>query len=375
MDALGLVGTVAGHRVLNVAGLILLGRNEVLKERIPTHSAQFQAFAPDGSLPVNLTTGDPGLPHNCLLYLAVRIEELLRGLVPRREMMDGLFRIDIPAYGDDALREAVMNAFIHRDYICPEPVIIQITPQHCTITNPGGFYRDVTPDNILFHEPCPRNQCLAHACVHLNLMERSGRGVDRIFWDQIRFLRPMPSYRDSTAETVRLNLVGGEGTLESIRWMIEYFAEKDLRIRVVHGGLVNVLLSEGESTRQGLITALPGLDESLGRRAITELINAGLIHRIGHGRGQRMVISPQFLKSLGTPEAFVHQAGLDEARMKQMVLQYVDSHGTISRSEAARLLGVNPDNSVYRLLDNLAKDSQLARVGQRSQARYIRPKV
>jgi len=97
MDALGLVGTVDGRRVLNNAALILLGRNEVLKERIPTHSAQFQAFAPDGSLPVNLTTGDPGMTHFFLLYLAVRIEELFRGIVPRREMMDGLFRIDIPA--------------------------------------------------------------------------------------------------------------------------------------------------------------------------------------------------------------------------------------------------------------------------------------
>lgn len=114
VDALGLVGTVDGRRVLNNAALILLGRNKILKERIPTHSAQFQAFAPDESLPVNLTTGDPGLAHFCLLYLAVRMEELFRGIVPRREMMDGLFRIDIPAYGDDALREAVMNAFIHR---------------------------------------------------------------------------------------------------------------------------------------------------------------------------------------------------------------------------------------------------------------------
>jgi ATP-dependent DNA helicase RecG len=210
MDALGLVGTLDGRRVLNHAALILLGRNEILKERISAHSAQFQVFAPDGSLPINLISGDPGLPHFCLLYLAVRIEELLRGVVPRREMMSGLFRVDIPAYGDDAMREAVMNAFIHRDYTLPEPVIIQITPHQCTITNPGGFYRDVSPENILFHEPCPRNQCLAHTCVHLNLMERSGRGVDRIFWDQIRFLRPLPSYGDSTPETVRLNLLGAE---------------------------------------------------------------------------------------------------------------------------------------------------------------------
>lgn len=370
MDALGLVGTIDGRRVLNNAALILLGRNEILKERMPTHSALFQAFSIDGSLSINLTTGDPGLPHLCLLYLAVRIEELLRGVVPRREMMDGLFRVDIPAYGDDALREGVMNAFIHRDYTCPEPVIIQITPQQCAIINPGGFYRDVSPENILFHEPCPRNQCLAHACVHLNLMERSGRGVDRIFWDQIRFLRPMPSYVDSTPEAVRLNLLGGEGSLEAIRWMLEYFEEKDLRLRIVYGGFIRVLLSEGEATREELIAALPGLNEQFGRRAITEIINAGLVVRIGHGRGQRLVLSPQFLKRLGMPEAFVHQAGLESERQKQMILQYVVSHGEITRGEAARLLGMKADNTVYRLLDLLVQEKFLTRTGSRNKARY-----
>ena len=80
-------------------------------------------------------------------------------------MMDGPFRLDIPAYGDDALREGYMNAFIHRDYTIPEPIIIQTTTEQLSITSPGGFYRDVTPENILFHEPCSRNQRLALACA------------------------------------------------------------------------------------------------------------------------------------------------------------------------------------------------------------------
>lgn len=92
-----------------------------------------------------------------------------------------MFRIDIPDYGDDALREATMNAFIHCDFTAPESVIIQLYPQRFFISNPGGFYRDVTPHNLLFHEPCPRNRLLAQACADLGLVEKSGRGVDRIF--------------------------------------------------------------------------------------------------------------------------------------------------------------------------------------------------
>ena len=94
-------------------------------------------------------------------------------------------------------------------------------------------------------------------------MERSGRGVDRIFWDQIRFLRPMPSYAESTSDTVRLTLLGGQGALENIHWMLTYFArEEDLRERVIHGGLMHTLIMEGEATRETLIGSLPGLDEN-----------------------------------------------------------------------------------------------------------------
>ena len=98
-----------------------------------------------GELAMNFMSGSAGLPHGCLLSLATRIEELLSGLVKRREVLDGLFRIDIPSYGEDALRESVMNAFIHRDYKIPEPVIIQISGSQFFISNPGGFFRDITP--------------------------------------------------------------------------------------------------------------------------------------------------------------------------------------------------------------------------------------
>ncbi len=376
MDTLGLLGTVEGRKVLTHAALILFGSNEALRERIPAHAAQFQAFAPDGSLPYNLFSGQPGLEHLSLLLLATRIEELFRGIVPRRELMDGLFRIDIPAFGDDALREAVMNAFIHRDYTIPEPVIIQITPDQFTITNPGGFYRDVTPQNILFHEPCSRNQRLAQACADIGLMEKSGRGVDRIFWDQIRFLRPMPSYAGSTDDTVRLVLSGGEGSLKAIRWMLQYFSDMpDMGVRVVHGGLIHALMAEGEASRDTLIAALPGLGKEHGLRAITELINAGLITRIGHGRGQRLILSAQFQKDLGMPEAFVYQAGLDRENQQQMILRYVEAHGYITRQKAARLLRVPADDSVYKLLHSMVKNGLLAMTGTRATARYSLPKA
>ena len=276
---------------------------------------------------------------------------------------------------EEALREAVMNAFIHRDYTISEPVIIQITLEQFTITNPGGFYRDVTPQNILFHEPCCRNQRLAQASTDIGLMEKSGRGVDRIFWDQIRFMRPVPSYVASTSDTVRLTLTGGEGYIEAIRWMFQHFSEiSDLRIRVVHGGLIHTLIDEGEATRETLIASMPGLDVDWGKRAITELISAGLITRIGHGRGQKLVLSAQFQKKLGKPEAFIHQVGMDKEAQRQMILQYVREYGFITRQQTAKLLNRSSNNSIYRLLQEMVGDRLIEMSGARRLARYTLPK-
>ena len=372
MDALGLIGTLDGQRVLTNAAIILFGSNEILRQYVPHHAAQFQSFAPDGSLPVSLFTGKPGFEHFCLLYLAERITELFRGVVPRGEMMDGPYRIDIPAYGDDALREATMNAFIHRDYTATEPVIIQVATDHFTITNAGGFYRDVKADNILFHEPCPRNKCLAQACADLGLMEKSGRGVDRIFWDQIRFLRPVPSYAASTSDTVRLTLLGGRGSLEDIHWMTEYFsAEDDLLTRVIKGSLMHALIIDGAATREELIASLPGLSPTLGRKTITELIDAGLMQRVGHGRGQQIVLSAQFQRDRGKPEAFIHQAGVDvEAR--PIIMKFIEAHGSITRGETATLLDRPSDDSLYRLLKRMVDDGLLLPEGERAATRYIK---
>jgi ATP-dependent DNA helicase RecG len=265
-----------------------------------------------------------------------------------------------------------MNAFIHRDFTAPEEVVIQINQRQFLVTNPGGFYRDVGPENILFHEPCPRNKALAQACADIGLVEKSGRGVDRIFLDQIRFLRPLPSYDASTTDTVRLSLLGGEGSREVVRWMIEFLGKReDLVVRVMHGGLMHVLLTEGQATREELIAALPGLIPTDGRRAITELIDAGLMRPIGHGRGQRLVLSAQLQEALGQPEAFIHQAGVD-VEQRQRIMHYVEARGQITRSEAAELLGVPADVNMYRMLKRMVDDHMLRTEGKGSATRYLK---
>ena len=372
-EALGRLVSSRGEKMATNAALILFGRNEILRERLSAHDTQFQKFDASGALPINLFLGQEGLEQRCLLLLAERLEELFRGNVARRELMDGLFRVDVPDYGDDALREATMNAFIHRDYLISESVVIQLHPQRFTISNPGGFFRDVTPENILFHEPCPRNKLLAQACADLGLVEKSGRGVDRIFLDQIRYFRPLPSYAGSNEAAVRLHLEGGETSLEAVRWMLEHFQDtNDMNVRLVHGAFLHHIFFDGETTREDLMRVLPGLPEDRARRAVTELISAGLVAKIGHGRGQRLVLSSQLQKELGCPEAFIHQVGMGDEQRRQMILSFVDAHGKITRSQAAHLLNLPPGDKVYSLLQDLTGKDELVMRGKLRYAFYER---
>ena len=72
------------------------------------------------------------------------------------------------------------------------------------MTNPGGFPEGITADNILVHEPKPRNPRLAEAFKRIGLVEQTGRGVDKIFMGQLRYGRPAPDYSRSDARRRRL---------------------------------------------------------------------------------------------------------------------------------------------------------------------------
>jgi ATP-dependent DNA helicase RecG len=64
--------------------------------------------------------------------------------------------------------------------------------------------------------------------------------------------------------------------------------------------------------------------------------------------------------------------GFEPLQQEQMVLQYVDAHGHISRTEAADLCSLTPDQT-SRLLRRLTKEGKLELRGERRGSEYIRP--
>jgi ATP-dependent DNA helicase RecG len=64
---------------------------------------------------------------------------------------------------------------------------------------------------------------------------------------------------------------------------------------------------------------------------------------------------------LGQPAAYVRQRGFEPLQQEQMVLQYVEKHGRITRSEAAELCRL-ASSQAYRLLKRLEEAGKIRRI-------------
>jgi ATP-dependent DNA helicase RecG len=105
-------------------------------------------------------------------------------------------------YPGTALREGVMNALIHRDYARSGTIIISIRTNGIKITNPGGLPDELKPSDLKRdHASVPRNPDIAHVCYLRKLIEKIGRGTQRIVEDCRKAKIKDPKWETSPLET------------------------------------------------------------------------------------------------------------------------------------------------------------------------------
>ena len=94
---------------------------------------------------------------------------------------EGLQRSETFAVPDAALREALLNAVVHKDYAVAAPIQISVYPDKLMIWNPGQLPPDWTLEKLLGkHASLPFNPDLANAFFRAGLIESWGRGMERI---------------------------------------------------------------------------------------------------------------------------------------------------------------------------------------------------
>lgn len=93
----------------------------------------------------------------------------------------GLERIDLTDYPEEALREALLNAMIHRDYSFSGSIIINANVACIEFISPGGLLAGLSKEDICNGISLPRNKKLAELCLRLKLIESYGTGIGKMY--------------------------------------------------------------------------------------------------------------------------------------------------------------------------------------------------
>jgi len=236
------------------------------------------------------------------------------------------------------------------------------------ITSPGGFPRGITLDNLLVHEPTPRNPRLADVFRRVGLVERTGRGIDRIFFEVLRYGRPAPDYSQSDSLSVRLVLSGSQASLEFTQLVSE---QQGLgrRLTVDHLLVLDLLRRE---RRTNASTAASSIQKSdpVARTVLEQLVEWGLVEARGERRGRVYHLSAAAYRRLGEAGGYVRTRGFDKIRQQAMVSEYVRAHGSIRRADVAELCTLTP-REASRLLDEMTRSDRLVRRGSRRGSYYV----
>ena len=93
----------------------------------------------------------------------------------------GLERIEKVDYPEEALREALLNALVHRDYSFSGSIIINVNDKEMEFISIGGLLPGLSPDDIRSGISQPRNKNLADIFHRLHLIESYGTGIRKIY--------------------------------------------------------------------------------------------------------------------------------------------------------------------------------------------------
>ena len=122
-------------------------------------------------------------------------------------------RTDYPVV---AIREAIINALVHRDYsihTAGMPIQIIMYPDRIEIHNPGGVYGRIKVDQLGLIQPDTRNPVLATALEVLNITENRYSGIPTIRRAMAEYELPEPVFKDERGSFIVV--LSKEGTEES----------------------------------------------------------------------------------------------------------------------------------------------------------------
>ena len=359
--SLQLTVTVDGKTMPTLTGLLLLGKGESLKRFVPTHRASFQVMS-GTDIKVNQDYAGP------LLKTIEQINDMFSPWNPSAELSVGLFSMMVPEFDHRAFREALVNAFGHRDYTLLGRVRVQLDDAGLTIANPGGFVEGINIHNLLTAEPYGRNPCLMDALKRTGLAERTGRGIDRIFEGALNYGRPLPDYSRSNRRGVSVLLPRSVPDKAFVELLAEE-RERSGKSMSLDGLLIlDKLKSERRCGFDVLSGSLDMSDQRL-RTVLGQLTEAGLVESAGVGARRTYMLGAKVYRRSGRAMDYVRQSDLDRVRYPELIIKLMHEQKSVSKNDVMELLHLE-GNQAYYQLRKLVLEGRAKKVGSGRNVRY-----
>jgi ATP-dependent DNA helicase RecG len=264
---------------------------------------------------------------------------------------DGFAVQQINSIPPRAMREALVNGIVHRDWNSRQPTTVEHVGSVLTVTSPGGFIGGVAPSNIITHPAAPRYRSLAEAMAAMRLGEREGIGVDRMTAAMLALGHPPPVFSEVDGPYVRVTLTGGEPDREWLDFigMLDPSSQGDLDLLL----LVDRLLDRGWADAGSAAPVLQRpVQETLPmlQRVVDEVqVNGMPIMENVHGSPDDHPLALRL--SSGVRRQFARKLGRLSTRTarESVMLDYARARGRISSTEAADLAGVTASHAAQML--------------------------
>lgn len=330
------------------AAVILLGKEDIIREYIPQSCIQLEYRNDDAQIVFDQrhTFSGPFFLEADRLWDTINLRN---GKIPIQE---GPYIFDIPYFNQEVIREAINNAVAHRDYRLTSESVIKQYPSKLDIISPGRLPLGVTIENLLTTPSTPRNRLLTDILQKTGIVERSGQGVDKIYYQTLKEGKSEPDYSKSDDFAVELIL---SSVIEDKAFAL--FIES-----------VQSELNDGDKLSVQEVIHLNEFRKGnraykVNRETVQKLIERGLIQQKGKTSGTYYLLSKQYYEFADVKGKYTKD-NIDESQAFLMIIKHLDEFPKAKMKDFIDLFhGGLSRKQVRTLVDKLVEKKELNKDG------------
>ncbi len=191
----------------------------------------------------------------------------------------GLERVEHSDYPEAALREALLNAVVHRDYSFSGSIIINVTDDEIEFISIGGLLPGLSPDDIRSGISQPRNRRLAEIFHRLHLIESYGTGIRRIY-NCYKDCPEQPKI-EVTSNTFKITLYNTNSAISE--------EQSASQVSTQMQKILNYVSTNGSIT-ENEIGELLGVKKTRSYTIASEMCKRGLLEQVGKGKDKKFFL-------------------------------------------------------------------------------------